>query len=328
MYTYQDIRDVESVCYEQKHTNKVLEQINKTFPGYFEEYLANEGSVEIAEKDIKRIVSIFGSEVEIGKKKNNDKTQSFKNIIIRRLNDFEKDRQKYRDILDEEVLEEYKDDPRSFKSKTLRRECPIINKTLNTHAKALEKYKQDFGMSDPVELLEVVTNLFEFAVDYAENVYDPDNYDSITEYDDLCISDIDTDDYTVYGVIGGGIKSHLLYKYDPSVFPSRSRLAIWALWYLTDQKVIDCEMDSEFLMLNLTENTTQQNYFYPYTLFTFYAHRIFQMLNAEAESLGVWLDPDYRYVIVDSFLEYVAMSHISGITEMTYQIKESNYGGE
>jgi hypothetical protein len=85
-------------------------------------------------------------------------------------------------------------------------------------------------------------------------------------------------------------------------------------------------MDSEFLMIDVKESTTQQNYFYPYELFAFYAHQIFQLLKAEAEDLDVYLDPEYRYVIVDSFLSFVADSHESEINLLTSQIRESDYG--
>ena len=196
----------------------------------------------------------------------------------------------------------------------------------NRKAKKLDKFRADFKRSDPNELLSVVTNLYNFAENYMKSVYDPNNYDSITEYADLNFSELDSDSCTVYGVIGGGIKSHLLYKYCPTAFPHRGRLAIWALWYLSDKKVIDCEMDSEFLMIDVEENTTQQNYFYPYELFAFYAHQIFQLLKSEAEKLDVYLDTEYRYVHVDSFLSYVSNCHASEIDLLTNQIREYEYG--
>jgi hypothetical protein len=86
-------------------------------------------------------------------------------------------------------------------------------------------------------------------------------------------------------------------------------------------------MGSEFLMIDTEASTTQQNYFYPYELFVFYAHQIFQHLKVEAERLDVYLNPEYRYVIVDSFLSFVAASHVSEIELLTSQIKESDYYG-
>jgi len=155
----------------------------------------------------------------------------------------------------------------------------------------------------------VVYNLYNFAEEYYNNFYDEDIYDDIDNYKDLQISDLDTEDYTVYGVIGGGIKSHMLYKVYPSVFPNRSRDAIWALWYLSDKKTFECKQDSEFLMIDVEKSVTQQNYFYPYELFTFYAHQIFQMLKQEAHENNVYLDSENRYIIVDAFLTFIAEQH-------------------
>lgn len=103
-------------------------------------------------------------------------------------------------------------------------------------------------------------------------------------------------------------------------------MALWALWYLSDKKVIGCKKDSEFLMIDTKANTTQQNYFYPYELFTFYAHQVYQLLKIEAEKLDVYFDPEFRYMLVDSFLSFVANSHKDEIDCMASQIKESDYG--
>ena len=84
-----------------------------------------------------------------------------------------------------------------------------------------------------------------------EEVYDAETYDEIGTIDALGLSPLDQDEsYTVYGVIGGGIKSHMLFKVHPAAFPNRSRSALWALWYLTGKKCFDCSMDSEFLMID------------------------------------------------------------------------------
>ena len=149
----------------------------------------------------------------------------------------------------------------------------------------------------------------------------------IIKYEELGLGDLDTENYSVFGVIGGGIKSHMLYKVYPEVFPNRSRRAIWALWYLSDKKVIDCKYDSEFLMIDTQKTITQQNYFYPYEIFAFYAHRIFQMLKEKAKENNVFLDPKYRYIFVDVFMDFIAKQHDEDISFFKSQIKDGGYGG-
>ena len=136
---------------------------------------------------------------------------------------------------------------------------------------------------------------------------------------------LDTDDYTAFGVIGGGIKTMMLYKVNPMVFPSRSRNAIWSLWYLTNKKHFGCKMDSEFLMIDTEKVVTQQSYFYPYELFAFYAYEIYKMLRDKATEMNVYIDPEYRYVLVDAFFNYIAHEHDSEINLLVSQIR--NDGG-
>ncbi|KUK65763.1 MAG: hypothetical protein XD84_0199 [Desulfotomaculum sp. 46_80] len=325
MYRHQEERSVEAVCYEQKHIEKVLDIIKTKFPEYFNDFIMLEAGYGVSEQDVQKIAEKLGVQ-KVTSKKNVDITKKFKNIIIEASENFEKDREKYIAIFDQEALEEYEDDPQYFKSTVLKKECPIIHHTLFSTAKELDKYKRDFNISDSNELLTVVSNLFNFAEDYYDNFYEEKAYDKIDCHEGLEISDLDTDDYTVYGVIGGGIKSHMLYKVYPAVFPNRSRDAIWALWYLTDKKTFDCKQDSEFLMIDVDKCITQQNYFYPYELFTFYAHQIYQMLKQKSDENNVYLDPENRYIIVDAFLTFVAAQHEDEISFLKQQIKDGGFG--
>lgn len=325
MYRHQEERSVEAVCYEQKHIEKVLDIIKTKFPEYFNDFIMLEAGYGVSEQDIQKIAEKLGVQ-KVKSKKNIDIPKKFKNIIAEASQEFEKDREKYIAIFDQEALEEYEDDPQYFKSTVLKKECPIIHHTLFSTAKELDKYKRDFNISDSNELLTVVSNLFNFAEDYYDNFYEEKAYDKIDCHEGLEISDLDTDDYTVYGVIGGGIKSHMLYKVYPAVFPNRSRDAIWALWYLTDKKTFDCKQDSEFLMIDVDKCITQQNYFYPYELFTFYAHQIYQMLKQKSDENNVYLDPENRYIIVDAFLTFVAAQHEDEISFLKQQIKDGGFG--
>jgi hypothetical protein len=326
MYRHQEERSVEAVCYENKHIEKVLETIKVKFPEYFNDFIVLEAGYGVSEQDIQKIAEKLGVQKVKTKEKNADIVKKFKNIIEEASEDFEKDREKYITIFDHEALEEYEDDPQYFKSTVLKKECPIIHHTLFSSAKELEKYKRDFNISDSNELLTVVSNLCNFAEEYYNNFYDEDTYDQISCYEDLNVSDLDTEDYIVYGVIGGGIKSHVLYKVYPALFPNRSRDAIWALWYLSDKKTFDCKQDSEFLMIDVDKSITQQNYFYPYELFTFYAHQIYQLLKQQANEKNVYLGPENRYIIVNAFLSFVAEQHEEEISFLKQQIRDGGLG--
>ena len=117
----------------------------------------------------------------------------------------------------------------------------------------------------------------------------------------------------------------MLYKLNPMVFPSRSRNAVWALWFLSGKQDFGCRMSSEFLMIDVQKVITQQNYFYPYTLFAYYAFEVYKMLRDKAYDLGAYIDPAYRYVIVDAFFDYVASEHLAEIKLLSKQLSEEEY---
>ena len=325
MYRETDNRDIEDICFEQDHIDKVLTVIKKNFEQYFNRFLSSSGGRDISLDNVQELQKKFGIEIH-QKKKNNDSAEKFKTIISESIENFEQDREAYKAIFNQELLEELDEDADMFKSKILRNECPIIHKTLaNTRAKELDDYRYKFSNADADWLLEVVYKLCVFGDDYQKN-YNPSTYENIQTYQDLNLELLDTEDYTVYGVIGGGIKTHMLYKVHPAIFPSRSQSAIWALWYLTDKKTFGCRTDSEFLMIDVSKSTTQQNYFYPYRLFAFYAFEIYKMLRDKATELKVGIDTTYRYVIVDAFLEFIASEHESEISLLKSQIKKRDGG--
>lgn len=322
MYTQREEWNVEHICYDNEHVQKVLEEITKNFDGYFQRFLETEGGTSITADSFSKLQARFGVN-NVTRATSNVSVGAFQRIMKDAITEFEKDRQDYLTIFDTDALEEYEDDAATFKSIVLKNRCPIIRKTYaNKSAKELDKYRRDFNIADADDLLAVVINLSYFANDYVETMGNKE-YDSIGSHSELQLSLLDTEDkYTAFGVIGGGIKSMMLYKFNPELFPSRSRFALWALWYLSSKKTFGCETDSEFLMIDVKKSTTQQNYFYPYELFSFYALGVFRLLQAKADEIGIQIDRYYRYVIVDTFFEYVAQEHIGEINTLTTQIRD------
>lgn len=325
MYTRMDNSGVEDICYEQEHVERVLAAIKKNFDDHFMRFLDSAGGKGLSLEDIQGLQKKFGIEIQ-KKKKHSDLTGNYKTIIREAIDSFEKDREDYQKIFRQNWLEDLDEDADVFKLKILRNECPIIRKTLaNKRAKELDKYRVSFSQADADWLLKVVYNLCVFGDEYQAG-YISDTYEEAQTYQDLNMRLLDTDDYTAYGVIGGGIKTHMLYKVHPAIFPNRSRSAIWALWYLTNKETFGCKTDSEFLMIDLSKNIVQQNYFYPYQLFAFYAFEIYKMLRDKATEYNAYIDTDYRYVIVDAFLEFIAMEHDDEIAFLKSQIRDGGMG--
>jgi len=315
---------IEKVCYDENHIDTVEKALKEGFDKYFQKYIETENGNTIDKEKFSQLVSKFNIQ-NTDKKQSNNTKKILQRIIDDEIENYKKDRDKYLEFLDLEYLEEYEDDPSDFKNTVLRNSCPIIRHTLqNKKAKELDKYRYEFSIASANTLLNVVTNIVSFAEKYKDDIFPNKDFYNIDSVNNLELNTlIDEEDYIAYGVIGAGIRSHFLYKLYPNIFPNRSRESIWALWYLTAKKTFGCKEDSEFLMIKIKDNTTQQNFFYPYDLFTYYAIKILQYLQIEFKKNNLEMPNEYCFVIVDSFLSFVAKQHSGAIRDLSR--KESDY---
>lgn len=311
-------RDLEDVCYEPSHIAAVEAALAVGFEKYFPRYVSGSSSYE-PDADVSVLASNGNFKVKTTQRARKPVPPATKttleSLADQAIEDFERDQASYEDLLDEDALLEYAEDPPSFKTVVLRNQCPIIRKTLQSKKEELKRYKIDYNQADATDLHETVTNLADFARAYAKR-YRPSTFTKIDSLASLQFDDLDTEEYTVFGVIGGGIKTHLLYKLYPNIFPYRSPDAVWALWFLVNKEVFGCRQDSEFLMINLknsannTKNvTTSQNFYYPYPLFSLYALKLSRRLAQEWERAGATFPEKHRFVILNDFFLFVAAQH-------------------
>ncbi len=146
---------VEPICYEMEHINKVLEEIKKNIPTYFQRYIDTDGGTVVAEDDISKLAKTFGS-TTIPKAKPKNYKNTLTDLVKEVIKNFETDRRIYLNIFNEDALNEYASDVNAFKNTVLRNEVPIIRKTLqNRLAKELDKYRIAFNDAQPGKLFNV-----------------------------------------------------------------------------------------------------------------------------------------------------------------------------
>ncbi len=308
--------DIEDVCYVQSHINQVWEEINATIPAYLQEMIETEGGTAVTNSDMEKLAAKFGASAK-AKPKHVDAKAVLERLLKSAIEDFEKERAIYQRVLDAKALEEYKHDVGSFKNTVLKNEVPIIRKTLqNKLAKELDKFRKAFNLAQPGELFKVTNNISALANKWREEWYNSSTFEHIGGWEEMGYDELDSEDYTAFGVIGGGIKSTFLYKLFPEMFPCRNREAVWALYYLSKKQAFGCKEESEFLMINAEEGTTHHNYFYPYGLFAFYTLLLFNRLKQLYAKLGVNIPVEYRFVAVDAFLSFVARKHQDEIDDL------------
>jgi len=300
-------------AYKVQHTQKLIAEINKIFPVYFSSFSKPGNHVQsLLENSNFRVVP-----------SKSDNTSKTLNHTFQKSIDYLLDNQpNYQIFFDLERLDEDRDDPNAFKT-NLSKRVSIISRCLNSKAKEMERYQVEFHRKPGREMLDVTIAIMTFGKDYHDSFSNSGHEAAIT-IDELGLGALLEEKYTSYNVIGGGIKSNFLHTLYPNMFSYRSQNALWAMWYLTSKKDFSFTDGSEFLMIDTKKNTVQQNYHYPYDLFSFYALHIYKLLKQACKTHGVPLDDSYRYIYLDSFLNHIAEKEGKEIEELK---KTGDYAG-
>jgi hypothetical protein len=174
--------DIEEVCFDQTHIDKVWDEMNKVIPNYFQKFIETEGGNTIQSNTIEKLVEKFGS-TSTPKIKSKDNNKILESILKGSIKDYEQDRQVYLDILNLEALDEFKSDVNSFKNTILKNQIPIIRKILqNKQAKELDKFRSAFANSQSGHLFEVTSNIIKLAYEWSNR---ENNIENIDTFEDL-----------------------------------------------------------------------------------------------------------------------------------------------
>lgn len=299
----------------REHIAKVWATIEARLPRYWRAFVDAEGR----EDRVAELAAKFGKPVAA-------KTRPEGHILTRVFDDalasYEKEAQKYRRFLGPEALEEFQDDPHAFKQ-TLSKDVPIIANTLRHRSAELREWQQSFRTARPKVLLEVFSNVMDFLADWSE-AHPEDRYVELDELEDFGLDPFDHDEtMSLVGVIGMGIKSIVLYHLDPQRLPARGRNALYALYFLSNMDDFGLpSRSSEFLMVNDVHPTSDgsiimdQNFWYPYGLFSLYALRTFRWIEQCALNADLALDSKFRYVYVERFFQAVCAQHADDLRTM------------
>ncbi|WP_395644602.1 hypothetical protein [Terricaulis sp.] len=291
---------------EQAHIEKVWADIEAALPKYWSLFLERDSSNDGTAK----LAAHFGSPPP----KHSRPAPGA--AFVAPIQQYEHTAAKYREFFDPCAMEEFADDPNSFKAH-LRREVPVIAGTLNQRRPELQAWQRDFHAARGKDLLEVFSNVLDFRDEWAtrqpESVYAQHDAPS-----DFALDPLDEDEgMTLTNVIGMGIKSIVLFHLDARIFPQRARSDLYGLYFLSGMKSYGLSSgSSEFLMINDREPAAngsfimEHNFWYPYGLYSTYAMRLFRWMDAQVRAAGGGLDPHVRYVFVSHFLSSVCSQHV------------------
>lgn len=241
------------------------------------------------------------------------------------VHDYGKEAPKYRRFFDLEVFDEYQDDPNAFKQ-VLSRDIPIIAQTLRSRRTELREWQRSFRTARANDLLAVFESVLDFTNEWSEShpidQYIQHAYES--EPSGFGLDPLDDDaTMSLAGVIGMGIKSTVLFYLDPERLPHRGRSGLYGLYFLSKMQDFGLpSRSSEFLMINDVNPTPDgsivmdQNYWYPYGLFSLYALRVYNWIERRCEEAGVTLDVRHRFVYSERFFDAVCTEHNDDLRTM------------
>lgn len=250
---------------------------------------------------------------------------SFLALLAEMIRKNDKVQDRYFEIFDMELMEdEYSEDTEGFKAVTLKKECDIIRKTLQSKSEALGEWKKKFHGCKSQQLYDTFYNMLTFAVEYDEEM-DEDTLAEVDTIEEIGFAQMSEDACYQSGVLGFGIVSNILNHMYPRAFPGNYKAGIYSLHFLTGLgKGVNMPSESsEFLMVkddvySKTEIIeSEHNYYFPYETFGLYTLRIFRFLEKKIKArFHKEFPSDYRYLLTNDFYDYVTSIHRSDISTL------------
>lgn len=297
---------------EPDHITTVWKVIEAALPKYWDKFVTAEQDDVPAAK----LAAKFGGNVKT--KESTVIAKAFEQA----LDSYEKEAKTYRTFFDPDAMEEFQDDPNAFKQ-GLTRDVPVIANTLRQRHAELKEWQIHFRAARPNDLLEVFSNVLDFQAEWSAS-HSPKKYANFDSPDDFELDPLDDDEsMSIVNVVGMGIKSIILYHLDPERLPARGRNGLYGLFFLSGHQNFGLPSDSsEFLMINDLNPASDgsiimdQNYWYPYSVFSIYALRVFRWIAERAQKAHVAVDPSVRFVYVERFFNAVCDQHKEDLKTM------------
>ena len=203
-------------------------------------------------------------------------------------------------------MELYEDFLEDFKNKVFAKELWTVKAALKTPDPDLARYKMDYRDANTRDIFNTVNGILKAAHYYSTDVSKHLNYCSLANIEDLKMDFLDKDTMFMNKVIGFGIRSEILHRFFPALFPIMTQPSLWAMYFI-------CESDNEFITI---EKRTREgkmrvshNWQYPYDRFSFLMNVIYNELFNWFKNYGVELDVNLRFGYVNMFLSSISDLH-------------------
>lgn len=251
--------------------NVIKSELDKNFDLYFEKYFTQSREKAIsASEEIEETVEEYANSFE--QQFNPDKMVKYQKRLV------------------------------EFRDKVVAEHLWTVRAALRSREEELVRYKAAFKRAKPADIYRIISNILGFAFEYKKDMRSSISIDTVTTIEELGLDGIYEDDLILSGVIGLGVRSEILHRKFPAVFPIMTRRSQWGMHFLAGNAM-------EFLRYeydNYNEETRVVNQFeYDYPRFTFYANYLAVLLRRKLGSLHIPWNEDLRFGYVNLFISHV-----------------------
>lgn len=137
---------------------------------------------------------------------------------------------KYYELFDMDIMEEeYGEDVEGFKN-SIKKECDVIHKTLQSRSEALNEWKSKFYGCKAQVLYDTFYNMISYAAEYDDEM-DEATMVNLNTVEACRLVEMEEDACYKSGVLGFGIVSNILNHMYPRIFSGNYKAGVWSLYF-------------------------------------------------------------------------------------------------
>lgn len=174
----------------------------------------------------------------------------------------------------------------------------------------LDRYRESFDNATPTEIYLCVKHILEETKNYIENVFPRINLRSIQNIEDLKLDYLNEEDMLLTGVIGLGIRSELLHRMYPSVFPIMTRRSLWGMYFLTSENEFIVDENYQ------GKSRTSHEWNYDYARFCFYTNFLTNIMESYLNKYKINMNMEIRFGYLNLMLVEYSAKHKTEIAEL------------
>jgi hypothetical protein len=245
------------------------------------------------------------------KKDNKKEIENLKKLIFQMEQQVKEYRDEFHRFFNIDFIEAIEQDLSAFKNEIFAKKLWTVKSALYDHSNPeLERYRDSFDNATPRDIYEHVRRILNTSKNYVENVFPNINLKTILNINSMKLDFINDKEMLMTGVIGLGIRSEMLHRLYPGVFPIMTRRSLWGMYFLTEQDefVVDENRDGK--------SRTSHQWNYEYDRFCFYCNFLMNIMENYLSKYKINIKPEIRFGYINLLLVEFADKFKDKINEL------------